>query len=254
MFIINLVTHRSTSTFFSIMPLKQLVYLIFSLTILILKGYSQPSLTIINNPLVFKEAIKVNPKLALIELKSIVPSIQYELKYATTDNFTKVQFYPTNTSATFLRKEPAEALAQVAKTLEEKGLGIWVWDAYRPYHVTAKFWELIKDERYVANPSKGSGHNRGIAIDMTLYDLKTGKILDMPTAFDDFSEKAHHGTDNISIIQKENRELLRAIMEKHGFLKFQTEWWHYYWPNGEQYDVLDFSFQQIKKINSDTSK
>ncbi|MEY3059649.1 MAG: hypothetical protein RL000_1001 [Bacteroidota bacterium] len=236
------------------MPFKNLTFLIIFQFIWLLKGYTQAVLTIINDPLTFEATIKANPKLRLIELKAIVPDIQYDLKYATSENFTTVRLYPSNTNVTYLRKEPAEALSQIAKELAGKGIGIWVWDAYRPYHVTVKFWELIKDERYVANPSKGSGHNRGIAIDMTLYDLKTGALLDMPTSFDDFSEKAHHGADNISSTQKNNRELLRNIMEKHGFLKFQTEWWHYYWPNGEQYDVLDFSFKQIKKINSDASK
>jgi D-alanyl-D-alanine dipeptidase len=211
-------------------------------------------LNIVNQASKYKTSIKTNPKLELIELKTIVPHIRYDLKYATSDNFTSVRLYPSNTQSTFLRKEPAEALAQIAKTLEAKGLGILVWDAYRPYHVTVKFWELIKDERYVANPSKGSGHNRGIAIDMTLYDLKTGALLDMPTSFDDFSEKAHHGADNVTSRQKDNREMMRNLMEKHGFIKFQTEWWHYYWPNGEQYDVLDFDFKQIKNIKSDSSK
>lgn len=219
-----------------------------------MKGIAQSSLKIIESTIEFKQSLKIEPKLKLIELKSIIPHIQYDLKYATTDNFTSVQLYPANTKHTYLRNDPAEALAKAARELEEKGLGIWVWDAYRPYHVTVKFWNLIKDERYVAHPAKGSGHNRGIAIDMTLYDLKTGALLEMPTSFDDFSEKAHHGFDGISSLQRANRELLRTIMEKYGFIKFQTEWWHYYWPNGEQYDVLDFSFKQIKKINSDTSK
>ncbi|MEN9952172.1 MAG: hypothetical protein RLZZ520_440, partial [Bacteroidota bacterium] len=217
-------------------------------------SFAQSTLTIINQSSTFKASIQANPKLELIELKTAVPHIRYDLKYATTDNFTSVRLYPSNTQNTFLRQEPAQALAKIAKVLEAKGLGILVWDAYRPYHVTVKFWELIKDERYVANPAKGSGHNRGIAIDMTLYDLKTGALLDMPTAFDDFSEKAHHGADNVSSRQKENREMLRNLMEQHGFIKFQTEWWHYYWPNGEQYDILDFNFKQIKKMNSDSSK
>lgn len=234
-------------------PLKSLLLLLFS-CILALKASTQPPLKIINSPNEFKQTVNIEPKLKLIELKSLIPHIQYDLKYATADNFTGVQLYPTHTKHTYLRNEPAKALAKAAKELEEKGLGIWVWDAYRPHHVTVKFWNLIKDERYVAHPAKGSGHNRGIAIDMTLYDLKTGALLDMPTNFDDFSEKAHHGFEGITNSQKANREMLRTIMEKHGFIKFQTEWWHYYWPNGEQYDVLDFSFKQIKKINSDTSK
>ena len=236
------------------MPFKKLTIIFLFQTILSIQSSAQSTLNIVNQASEYKTSIKTNPKLELIELKTIVPHIRYDLKYATSDNFTSVRLYPSNTQSTFLRKEPAEALAQIAKTLEAKGLGILVWDAYRPYHVTVKFWELIKDERYVANPSKGSGHNRGIAIDMTLYDLKTGALLDMPTSFDDFSEKAHHGADNVTSRQKDNREMMRNLMEKHGFIKFQTEWWHYYWPNGEQYDVLDFDFKQIKNIKSDSSK
>lgn len=190
----------------------------------------------------------------MIELKSIVPNIKYDLRYATANNFTGVRLYPSNTQTTYLRKAPAEALARVAKELNEKGMGILVWDAFRPYHVTVRFWELIKDERYVANPSKGSGHNRGIAIDFTLYNLKTGELIDMPTSYDDFSEKAFHGFPTLSESKKNNREFLRELMEKNGFIKFDTEWWHYYWPNGDEYDVLDFSFKQLKKITRDTTQ
>jgi D-alanyl-D-alanine dipeptidase len=234
-------------------PRKLTLLLFFSFN-LAMKGSSQAPLKIIDSPIEFKQSANSEPKLKLIELKSIIPHIQYDFKYATKDNFTGVRLYPSDTKHTYLRNDPAHALARAAKELEEKGLGIWVWDAYRPYHVTVNFWNLIKDERYVASPAKGSGHNRGIAIDMTLYDLKTGALLEMPTTFDDFSEKAHHGFDSISTLQKANREMLRTIMEKYGFIKFQTEWWHYYWPNGAEYDVLDFSFNQIKKINSDSSK
>jgi D-alanyl-D-alanine dipeptidase len=246
--------NTSRSTFLPTMPLKKQIFLYLLPLLFSFESFAQSTLTIINQSSTFKASIQANPKLELIELKTAVPHIRYDLKYATTDNFTSVRLYPSNTQNTFLRQEPAQALAKIAKVLEAKGLGILVWDAYRPYHVTVKFWELIKDERYVANPAKGSGHNRGIAIDMTLYDLKTGALLDMPTAFDDFSEKAHHGADNVSSRQKENREMLRNLMEQHGFIKFQTEWWHYYWPNGEQYDILDFNFKQIKKMNSDSSK
>lgn len=217
-------------------------------------GVSQTTPKVVSNPTAFKQDFLRDERLKMVELKTIIPNIQYELKYATKDNFTKTRLYPSHTTFTFLRKEPAEALKLVANELAVKGLGILVWDAYRPYHVTQKFWELIRDERYVAHPSKGSGHNRGIAIDMTLYNINTGQLVEMPTSFDDFSEKAHHGYENTTAIQKQNRELLRTIMEKHGFIKFQTEWWHYYWPNGNQYDVLDFTFTQIKKINSDTTK
>lgn len=236
------------------MPFKKLRFLLVVLLAAFHFGKAQTNLKIINQPKEFRASILSNPKLSLLELKTLVPHIRYDLKYATTNNFTGVQLYPNNTTDTYLRKEPAEALAKVATILAAMGLGITVWDAYRPYHVTVKFWELIKDERYVAHPAKGSGHNRGIAIDMTLYDLKTGANLEMPTGFDDFSETAHQGFEGISAKQKQNKELMKAVMEKNGFIPFQTEWWHFYWPNGEEYDVLDFSFEQIKKMNSVASK
>jgi D-alanyl-D-alanine dipeptidase len=209
---------------------------------------AQVALKVVDKTSEIKSSIKAEPKLALVELKSVVTNIRYDLKYATKDNFTGIALYPRKTNTTYLRVEPAIALGHVAEELKSKGLGIHIWDAFRPYHVTVKFWELIKDDRYVANPSKGSGHNRGIAIDLTLYNLTTGELLDMPTGYDDFSEQAHHGNETISEKKKVNRELLRSVMEKNGFLIFQTEWWHYYWPNGEQYDVLDFSFRQIERI------
>ncbi len=236
------------------LPLKQLLSISLFCMLVTLKSTAQTALQVIRQVQDLSSAIKKDPKLSLVELKSIAPNIQYELKYASSDNFTKVRLYPAQTKQTYLRKEPADALAKVATELAQKGIGIWVWDAYRPYHITQKFWELIQDERYVAHPAKGSGHNRGIAIDLTLYNLKSGQLLDMPTGFDDFSEKAHHGYQNLSSTQLENRELLRVIMEKYGFIKFQTEWWHYYWPNGDQYDVLDFTFKQINTINRDLKK
>ena len=213
---------------------------------------AQEVLKVASNIKQLKLGIEIDPKFALVELKSVVPNIRYDLKYATKENFTGIALYPRKTNTTYLRVDPAIALGHVAEELKSKGLGIHVWDAFRPYHVTVKFWELIKDERYVANPSKGSGHNRGIAIDLTLYNLTSGQQLDMPTGFDDFSEKAHHGFDALSETKKLNRELLKTIMEKNGFIIFPTEWWHYYWPHGEQYDVLDISFKRIsrfKKVN-----
>jgi D-alanyl-D-alanine dipeptidase len=195
----------------------------------------------------FKISIDADSSLNMVELTSLVPRLKVDLRYATNMNFTGVRLYPKGQQQTYLRKDPATALSRVAIELEKKGIGLWVWDAYRPYAVTVKFWKLIHDERYVANPSKGSGHNRGIAVDLTLYDLKNGSLLDMPTAFDDFSENAHHGNNNLSEKKIFNRELLREVMERNGFIKFQTEWWHYYWPNGDRYDVLDIPFKELNK-------
>ncbi len=157
----------------------------FVICLMGLKGLTQtPSTpTIISKINEYKKKILANPSLEMVELQKIIPDIKYELHYATPDNFTKVRLYPKSLRKTFLRKKPAEALAEAAKELSKMGIGFIVWDAYRPYSVTQKFWDLIHDERYVANPAKGSGHNRGIAIDLTLFDLKTGEELNMPTKF-----------------------------------------------------------------------
>jgi len=190
--------------------------------------------------------IAFDPLLEMMELNQLVPNIKYDLAYAQKSNFTKHRLYPKRLKSTYLRKEPSLALSKIAEELADKGLGIVVWDAYRPYSVTERFWKLIHDERYVANPSKGSGHNRGIAIDMTLYELSSGTLIDMPTGFDDFSEKAHHGYQNIAEIKIKNREILKEVMEKNGFVKFETEWWHYSWPTPSKYDVLNIPFSQLK--------
>lgn len=182
---------------------------------------------------------------AMIELKSLIPTVQYELRYASKNNFTGQRLYPKNTHTTYLRRKPAMALAKVAEELRGKGLGIKIWDAYRPYRTTVRFWELIHDERFVANPSKGSGHNRGTSVDLTLVDLKSGKELEMPTPFDDFSTAAFHGALNIDGFRIRNRALLKSTMEKYGFVPLETEWWHYSWQGASAYDVLDLSFKVL---------
>ena len=184
----------------------------------------------------------------MIELKTLIPNIVYELRYATTNNFVKRAMYPVTTNCTFLRSPAAMALRNVQTELNTQGLGLKIFDAYRPYSVTVKFWELIKDERYVANPAKGSGHNRGLAVDLTIIELSTGKELDMGTEFDNFTDTAHHTFTSLSPTVLNNRKLLKEVMLKHGFQLFETEWWHYYWPNNRNYEVLDLDFKKLKRV------
>lgn len=180
----------------------------------------------------------------MIELKDIIPDIQYELLYATTNNFTGKQLYP-NAKTTFLRLPAAKALAKVQAGLHQFGYGLKIYDAYRPHSVTKKMWELIKDERYVANPAKGSGHNRGLAIDLTIIYKKSGEELDMGTGFDNFTDTAHHSFRQLGPETLINRRFLRSLMEKNGFIALETEWWHYSWPNDRAYDVLDIDFRNL---------
>lgn len=183
----------------------------------------------------------------MVELKSVISTIKYDLRYSGTNNFMKRRMYPALTNTTFMRAPAAEALMKVQDELKNQGLGLKVFDAYRPYSVTVKFWELVKDDRYVANPSKGSGHNRGLAIDLTIIDLQSGKELDMGTGFDNFTDTAHHSFRNLPEKVLSNRDLLRQTMEKYGFVLFETEWWHYFWPNDRDYDVLDLSFKLLSR-------
>ena len=187
-----------------------------------------------------------DPGLQMINLKKFIPGIRFDLKYATTENFMGKKLYPP-VQTTYLRKEAAEALRAVQQELHAKGLSLKIFDAYRPYAATVKMWELIHDDRYVADPSKGSGHNRGISVDVTLVDGLTGRELNMGTGFDHFSDTAHHSFKALADQVITNRSLLRVIMEKHGFRPLETEWWHYSFISSKSFDVMDFSFKELKR-------
>jgi D-alanyl-D-alanine dipeptidase len=183
----------------------------------------------------------------MVELQTLMPGIVYDLRYATINNFMHRQMYVPATRHTFLRLPAARALAAVQKELNSLGYGLKIFDAYRPYGITISFWELVKDERYVANPKNGSGHNRGLAVDLTIIDLKTRCELDMGTAFDNFSDTAHHSFNALSPTVLQHRKLLKETMEKYGFKKLDTEWWHFFWTNDRGYEVLDIPFGELAK-------
>jgi zinc D-Ala-D-Ala dipeptidase len=204
-------------------------------------------LLIINEAKMQKRLVYVDSNHRMMELKSMIPTLVYDLKYGTKENFTKEVLYNQQTK-TFLRLPVARALAQVQEELAKNGVGLKIWDAYRPYSVTKKMWDLIKDERYVANPAKGSGHNRGLSVDLTLIDLQTKKEFDMGTGFDHFTDTAHHNFKNLSTEVLQNRKLLKETMEKHGFNTLATEWWHYSWPNTRCYEVMDLDFNKLQKM------
>ena len=194
----------------------------------------------------YYELIRDDSTKRMVELKSIIPGIQYDLRYAADKNFMHRYMYPKNTDVTFLRLPAVIELQKIQAELGQKGMGLKIFDAYRPYSVTVKFWELVKDERYVANPAKGSGHNRGIAVDLTIINLSTGLELDMGTGFDNFTDSAHQNFTLLPEKVLQNRQLLRSIMEKHGFKALETEWWHYSLVEGSKYEVLDLSFEKLK--------
>lgn len=209
------------------------------------QGTPSFSLSITKDTAVYLAQSRADSNLELVELHRLMPSIRYDLRYATRHNFTRQRMYPAGTKICFLRKPAALALQRVEAQLRPLGLGLKIYDAYRPFAVTVKFWELIQDERYVANPAKGSGHNRGIAVDLTIIRLKDGAEIDMGTDYDDFSDKAHHSFIQLASAVLENRKLLRSLMLQEGFVLLETEWWHYSLPDPEKYPLLDLSFSSI---------
>ncbi len=203
-------------------------------------------LIIVSKKAEYKNEVTTNVNNTLIDIKKYIHSIQLDLKYQTKDNFTKTNLYKKATT-TYLRNTAAVALKKVADSLFKLNLKLKIWDAYRPYAATQLMWNLIKDERYVANPKTGSNHNRGLAIDLTLVDTQN-IALDMGTGFDNFTDTAHHSFTQLSPEILANRKLLKQTMEHFGFKSFDTEWWHYTFITTEKFSVLNLDFKTLKKI------
>ncbi|HEY9602913.1 MAG TPA: M15 family metallopeptidase [Allocoleopsis sp.] len=178
----------------------------------------------------------------LIDIRTVNPKIALDIRYATTNNFLKKQLYPV--ARCVLRGAAVKRLSQVQDELEKKGLGLKVYDCYRPLSVQKQMWQIKPDSRYVANPAQGSRHNRGAAVDLTLVDSK-GKELEMPSGFDDFTERASRSYSGASTQAKKNRQLLEDAMKKYGFIPLATEWWHFDAPDWDKFAVLDVSFGEI---------
>ncbi len=176
------------------------------------------------------------PSQELVDVLSVNPTIALDIRYATENNFTHHKLYPV--ARCLLRREPAESLSAVQKELKTRGLGLKVFDGYRPLSIQKKLWEAVPDDRYVANPAKGSRHNRGAAVDLTIIDSR-GRELAMPTPFDNFSDTAH--CDYMKLPRKvlRNRALLERVMERHGFLRMSTEWWHFDFHGWGKFQILD---------------
>ena len=173
----------------------------------------------------------------LVELKRTIPNLVLDIRYATTNNFTGQQLYPH--ARCFLHRAPAKKLRAVQTELAQSGLGLKIFDGYRPLSVQRKMWAVFPQPGYVADPKKGSRHNRGAAVDVTVIRLSDGSELAMPTPYDDFTEQAHRDFKQLPEEVIRNRQLLEAVMTRHGFEGLPTEWWHFDdrdWPN---YPLLD---------------
>lgn len=185
----------------------------------------------------------------LVELITLDPSIKLDIRYATENNFVGKKVYPE--ARAFLQRPAAKALVKVHQKLKKQGLGLVIFDGYRPWSITKLFWEVTSEDKrkFVANPAKGSKHNRGCAVDLSVFDLKTGQLIDMPSGYDEFTERASPDYAGGTEKERENRDMLRRLMEGAGFTVNPNEWWHFDFKDWEKYAIYDISFTEAEKIN-----
>jgi outer membrane protein assembly factor BamB len=202
------------------------VALVLSLLVFLL-----PSPAVANSPDDFVEVVQLDPTIVI------------DLPYASADNFCKTVLYPVERC--FLRREIAERVVAAHQSLAEEGLGLKIWDGYRPRSVQYKMWEVSPLPGYVGDPKLGSKHNRGAAVDVTLVDLDTGKELEMPTPYDEFSPRAHTGYFKLTPEVAANRSRLQKAMREQGFMTIQSEWWHFDYRGWERFPLADIPIETL---------
>ena len=226
---------------FKLIPL----FIIFLLSVICFgQTVNNYGLIVITDTSFYKKEIEKDSLNRLVDIGKFIPLLKLDIKYATKDNIAGMKVYKEPKA--FLRLPAAYALKKVQAELNKRGLGLKIFDAYRPYSVTVLFYEKIKDTDYVASPWKGSRHNRGCAVDVSIIDLRTGKELEMPTKIDDFTLKAHSDYQDLSDTVKSNRGLLLNVMKKYGFEQLSTEWWHFDFSGWANYFLMDLKFDDLE--------
>lgn len=213
---------------------------------------SKYGLPVAGDPAVYRDLVESDADHELVDVRELLPRERYEITYATTENFLKRRLYPA--PEFFLRRPAAKALMKAARRLHREGLGLVLYDGYRPYSVTVTFYEEIGDTTFVADPRKGSKHNRGMAVDLSLYDLRTGQLLPMPSAYDEASPRAWHRYDEGDPQALRNRARLKEAMVAAGFEVFPYEWWHYDYRGWQSCVTYDLTHEQIRRINTSIKK
>ena len=181
----------------------------------------------------------------LVELASLDPAIHLDIRYAQSNNFLSTPMYTQ--ARAFLQRPAAEALLRALHKLQPLGYGLLIHDAYRPWYVTRMFWDATppEDHKFVADPAQGSRHNRGSAVDLTMYDLATGKPVEMTGLYDEMSMRSYPDFPGGTSLQRWHRDLLRRAMESEGFTVYDDEWWHFDYKDWKQYPVLNVPFEQL---------
>ena len=184
----------------------------------------------------------------MVELTKLDKTIKLDIRYATPNNFVGRPVYPE--ARAFLQRDAAEAVVRVNRKLHDEGLGIVIFDGYRPWSITKLFWEVVREEerKFVADPAKGSKHNRGCAVDLSIFDRATGELVPMPSGFDEFTERASPGYIGGTDEERANRDKLRHLMEGEQFTVNPNEWWHFDYNDWERYAISDSSFAEVGSL------
>lgn len=226
-----------------------MIRLLFLFTILNLTACAQQNaqnkygLKVVNDYQQYKADVAKNPNLELVDIKKAIPSVVLDIRYATKDNFMKQVMYKQ--ARAFARKPVVEKLKLIQAELKKKGYGLKIYDGYRPYAVTVSFYQKASDKNFVANPAKGSKHNRGCAVDLSIIDLKTGKDVPMPTPYDSFEAAAAPHYNDLPAHIIKNRDYLINTMQAHGFKVIYNEWWHFDFIGWQDYDLMDIPFEKL---------
>jgi D-alanyl-D-alanine dipeptidase len=183
----------------------------------------------------------------LVELIKLDPTLHLDIRYATAKNFLGRPVYTE--ARAFLQRPAAEALVRASQIVRKQGYGLLIFDGYRPWSVTKIFWDATPEDKkqFVADPSQGSRHNRGCAVDLSLFDFKTGKEVAMPGEYDEMTERSHINYQGGRAEARRLRDLLRAAMEAEGFAVYEPEWWHYDYKDWKQYPILNLSFAELRR-------
>jgi len=182
----------------------------------------------------------------LVDVGKLDPRIKLDIRYATADNFLGVPVYAS--ARAFLQRPAAEALLRAHRELMKQGYGLLIFDAYRPWYVTKIFWDATPPDKheFVADPAKGSRHNRGCAVDLSIYELQSGREIEMTGVYDEMSERSYPTYTGGTVEQRRHRDLLRSAMEGQGFTVYETEWWHFDFKDWPHYAIGNVAFEKLR--------
>lgn len=199
------------------------------------------------------EALRANPPVEtgqfrrpdLVELVKLDSTIKLDIRYATNENFLSTPMY--SQARAFMQRPAAEALVRVNQKLHAEGYGVLIHDAYRPWYVTKMFWDATPEDKkaFVADPAVGSKHNRGCAVDLSIYDIKTGREVSMPSIYDEMTPRAFADYPGGTGEERQHRATLRAAMESEGFTVYPNEWWHFDYKDWKQYPIMNVRFEDL---------